>query len=127
MSLLGAAGGAGALSPEEQLLNQAVVVLSCASYRNQSLNVFLRPALLALALQAASSNQKRESCAAARMNGSVPEDTDLQPVICCVFFRGSLQQLQLLEKRLLQRVHPLSWSYCGGRATVTNCCITMHT
>lgn len=51
----------GAVTPEEELLSQAVVVLSCASYRNQALHVFIRPALLASAIHAASSNQKRET------------------------------------------------------------------
>lgn len=37
-----------------------MVLLSCASYRNQCLHVFVRPALLALAIRAASSSQKRE-------------------------------------------------------------------
>ncbi|XP_019124289.2 dihydroxyacetone phosphate acyltransferase [Larimichthys crocea] len=50
----------GAVTPEEELLSQAVVVLSCASYRNQALHVFIRPALLASAIHAASSNQKQE-------------------------------------------------------------------
>lgn len=54
----GPGGGAG--SGEEALLERAVVLLSCASYRNQCLHVFLRPALLALAVRAAASNQKRE-------------------------------------------------------------------
>nr|XP_043905086.1 dihydroxyacetone phosphate acyltransferase isoform X1 [Solea senegalensis] len=49
-----------AVTPEEELLNRAVVILSCASYRNQALHVFLRPALLASALHAASSNHKQE-------------------------------------------------------------------
>ncbi|XP_056284815.1 dihydroxyacetone phosphate acyltransferase isoform X2 [Pseudoliparis swirei] len=44
---------------EEKLLSKAVVVLSCASYRNQALHVFLRPALLASAIHAASSTQKQ--------------------------------------------------------------------
>ncbi|KAM8726182.1 dihydroxyacetone phosphate acyltransferase [Acanthopagrus schlegelii] len=48
------------VTPEEELLSQAVIVLSCASYRNQGLHVFLRPALLASAINAASSNQKQE-------------------------------------------------------------------
>ncbi|XP_056873243.1 dihydroxyacetone phosphate acyltransferase [Takifugu flavidus] len=52
--------GGEAGSGEEVLLKQAVVLLSCASYRNQCLHVFIRPALLALALRAASSNQKEE-------------------------------------------------------------------
>lgn len=56
----GQVGPGGAVAPEEELLSQAVVVLSCASYRNQALHVFLRPALLASALQAASSNLKRK-------------------------------------------------------------------
>ncbi|KAG7234262.1 hypothetical protein INR49_005251 [Caranx melampygus] len=43
--------------PEEELLNRAVVVLSCASYRNQVLHIFLRPALLASAVHAASSTR----------------------------------------------------------------------
>ncbi|XP_054474323.1 dihydroxyacetone phosphate acyltransferase isoform X2 [Anoplopoma fimbria] len=48
------------VTPEEKLLSQAVIVLSCASYRNQALHVFLRPALLASAIHTASSNQKQE-------------------------------------------------------------------
>uniref|UniRef100_A0A4W6F061 Glyceronephosphate O-acyltransferase n=1 Tax=Lates calcarifer TaxID=8187 RepID=A0A4W6F061_LATCA len=39
-----------AVTPEEELLSQAVIILSCASYRNQALHVFLRPALLASAI-----------------------------------------------------------------------------
>ncbi|XP_051909240.1 dihydroxyacetone phosphate acyltransferase [Hippocampus zosterae] len=49
-----------ASSPEEQLLSRAVLVLSCASYRNQAIHVFLRPALLALAVRATSSARKVE-------------------------------------------------------------------
>uniref|UniRef100_A0A1A8FGN3 Glyceronephosphate O-acyltransferase n=1 Tax=Nothobranchius korthausae TaxID=1143690 RepID=A0A1A8FGN3_9TELE len=49
-----------AMTSEEELLNQAVIVLSCASYRNQALHLFIRPALLAVAIQAASSNKKQE-------------------------------------------------------------------
>ncbi|XP_061560095.1 dihydroxyacetone phosphate acyltransferase isoform X1 [Phycodurus eques] len=47
-------------SPEEELLERAVPVLSCASYRNQALHVFLRPALLASAVRSASSGRKQE-------------------------------------------------------------------
>ncbi|XP_061756778.1 dihydroxyacetone phosphate acyltransferase [Nerophis ophidion] len=50
----------GAASPEEVLLNRAVLLLSCASYRNQALHVFLRPALLASAIYAASSREKQD-------------------------------------------------------------------
>uniref|UniRef100_A0A3P8RGI2 Phospholipid/glycerol acyltransferase domain-containing protein n=1 Tax=Astatotilapia calliptera TaxID=8154 RepID=A0A3P8RGI2_ASTCA len=49
-----------AITPEEELLNQAVVILSCVSYRNQALNVFIRPALLASAIHTAASNRKQE-------------------------------------------------------------------
>ncbi|XP_018538670.1 dihydroxyacetone phosphate acyltransferase isoform X1 [Lates calcarifer] len=49
-----------AVTPEEELLSQAVIILSCASYRNQALHVFLRPALLASAIHTASSNKKQE-------------------------------------------------------------------
>ncbi|XP_034555067.1 dihydroxyacetone phosphate acyltransferase isoform X2 [Notolabrus celidotus] len=48
------------ITPEEQLLSQAVIILSCVSYRNQALHVFLRPALLASAIHTASSNDKQE-------------------------------------------------------------------
>ncbi|XP_068198339.1 dihydroxyacetone phosphate acyltransferase [Antennarius striatus] len=47
-------------SPEEELLKQAVVILSCTSYRNQGLHVFLRPALLASAIHSAASSVKQE-------------------------------------------------------------------
>ncbi|XP_038129164.1 dihydroxyacetone phosphate acyltransferase isoform X1 [Cyprinodon tularosa] len=49
-----------AITPEDALLNQAVVILSCASYRNQALHVFIRPALLASAIHSASVNEKQE-------------------------------------------------------------------
>lgn len=49
-----------AITPEEGVLSQAVVILSCVSYRNQALHVFLRPALLASAIHTASSNNKQE-------------------------------------------------------------------
>ncbi|KAM4529864.1 dihydroxyacetone phosphate acyltransferase isoform 2-T2 [Fundulus diaphanus] len=49
-----------AVTPEEELLNRAVIILSCASYRNQALHVFIRPALLASAVHAASVNRKQE-------------------------------------------------------------------
>ncbi len=51
-------------TPEEAVFHRAVVVLSCASYRNQILHVFLRPALLAVAMQSTNSNRKgvREIC-----------------------------------------------------------------
>lgn len=55
------------ITPEEALLSQAVVVLSCASYRNQGLHIFLRPALLASAVHTASSNKKRKTETAASM------------------------------------------------------------
>ncbi|XP_028295303.1 dihydroxyacetone phosphate acyltransferase [Gouania willdenowi] len=55
----GAQKGAG-LTAEEELLSQAVIILSCASYRNQALHVFVRPALLATALQAAGSAHKQD-------------------------------------------------------------------
>ncbi|XP_041814635.1 dihydroxyacetone phosphate acyltransferase isoform X2 [Chelmon rostratus] len=56
----GQVGPGSTVTPEEALLSQAVVILSCASYRNQALHLFLRPALLASALNAASSNLKQE-------------------------------------------------------------------
>ncbi|XP_044232525.1 dihydroxyacetone phosphate acyltransferase isoform X1 [Thunnus albacares] len=48
------------ITPEEDLLSQAVVVLSCSSYRNQALHVFIRPSLLASAIHTATSNKKQE-------------------------------------------------------------------
>nr|XP_033504753.1 dihydroxyacetone phosphate acyltransferase isoform X2 [Epinephelus lanceolatus] len=48
------------VTPEEELMSQAVIILSCASYRNQALHVFLRPALLASAIHTAASSQKQE-------------------------------------------------------------------
>lgn len=45
-------------TPEEAVFQRAVVVLSCASYRNQILHVFVRPALLAVAMQSANSHRK---------------------------------------------------------------------
>ncbi|XP_014851733.1 PREDICTED: dihydroxyacetone phosphate acyltransferase isoform X1 [Poecilia mexicana] len=49
-----------AMTPEEELLSKAVVVLSCASYRNQVLHVFIRAALLACAVHSVTSSRKQE-------------------------------------------------------------------
>uniref|UniRef100_A0A3Q0RPY0 Glyceronephosphate O-acyltransferase n=1 Tax=Amphilophus citrinellus TaxID=61819 RepID=A0A3Q0RPY0_AMPCI len=49
-----------AITPEEELLSKAVVILSCVSYRNQALHIFIRPALLASAIHSAASNRKQE-------------------------------------------------------------------
>lgn len=57
----------GAVSPqqeEQRLLGRAVVLLSCASYRNQLMHVFIRPALLASAVTSTCSTQKGEIFAA---------------------------------------------------------------
>uniref|UniRef100_A0A4W5N2L5 Glyceronephosphate O-acyltransferase n=1 Tax=Hucho hucho TaxID=62062 RepID=A0A4W5N2L5_9TELE len=50
----------GPVTPEEALFNRAVSVLSCASYRNQVLHVFLRPAMLAVAMHTTASSKKNE-------------------------------------------------------------------
>ncbi|CAL1585766.1 unnamed protein product [Knipowitschia caucasica] len=50
----------GPVGPEEQVLRRSVPVLSCVSYRNQALHVFVRPALLATAVQTAASNHKQD-------------------------------------------------------------------
>ncbi|XP_038824207.1 dihydroxyacetone phosphate acyltransferase [Salvelinus namaycush] len=50
----------GPVTPEEALFNRAVSVLSCASYRNQVLHVFLRPAMLAVAMHTAASSKKND-------------------------------------------------------------------
>ncbi|XP_072300167.1 dihydroxyacetone phosphate acyltransferase isoform X2 [Eucyclogobius newberryi] len=50
----------GPVSPEEQVLSGAVPLLSCVSYRNQVLHVFVRPALLATALHTAATNNKHD-------------------------------------------------------------------
>ncbi|KAL7872477.1 hypothetical protein SRHO_G00074600 [Serrasalmus rhombeus] len=45
---------------EEAGFNRAVSVLSCASYRNQILHLFVRPALIAVAMQTANCSRKDE-------------------------------------------------------------------
>lgn len=50
----------GPVTPEEQVLSRAVPVISCASYRNQALHVFVRPALLATAVHTSASSDKQE-------------------------------------------------------------------
>ncbi|KAL2081889.1 hypothetical protein ACEWY4_021707 [Coilia grayii] len=54
------AAAQGCESPEALLFEQAVSALSCASYRNQVLHVFLRPALLAVAMHTAATQRKDE-------------------------------------------------------------------
>lgn len=51
---------AGPVTPEEQAFTRAVPVISCASYRNQALHVFVRPALLATAIHTTATNNKQD-------------------------------------------------------------------
>lgn len=56
--LLEAEASPGSAGPEDRLFSRAVGMLACGSYRNQVLHVLLRPALLATAMQTASSSKK---------------------------------------------------------------------
>ncbi|XP_036405351.1 dihydroxyacetone phosphate acyltransferase [Megalops cyprinoides] len=47
-------------SPEEGVFRKAVTVLMCASYRNQALHVFVRPAVLAVAMRTAASSRRED-------------------------------------------------------------------
>ncbi|XP_062831884.1 dihydroxyacetone phosphate acyltransferase isoform X3 [Anolis carolinensis] len=47
-------------APEELVFKQALAILLCGSYRNQLLNIFVRPALVALALEITHSSRKEE-------------------------------------------------------------------
>ncbi|XP_066549137.1 dihydroxyacetone phosphate acyltransferase [Amia ocellicauda] len=53
-------GSQEAVSPEEAVFTRAVTVLMCASYRNQVMHMFIRPALVAVALHAAGSSRKED-------------------------------------------------------------------
>lgn len=48
------------VSPEEGIIRTAAMMLMLASYRNQSLHVFVRPALLASAIHITNSTQTGE-------------------------------------------------------------------
>lgn len=50
--------GLGPVTQEEAVFRRASVVLMCASYRNQALHVFTRPALVAVAMTTAPSGIK---------------------------------------------------------------------
>ncbi|KAJ8410264.1 hypothetical protein AAFF_G00202450 [Aldrovandia affinis] len=50
----------GSGGPEDTVLRLAVIALMCASYRNQTLHVFVRPALLALSMHAAATSRRDE-------------------------------------------------------------------
>lgn len=45
-------------APEELVFKKALSILLCGCYRNQLLNIFVRPALVALALQMTHSSRK---------------------------------------------------------------------
>ncbi len=48
------------ISPEEGVIRTAVAVLMLASYRNQSVHVFVRPAMLATAIHITKSTRRGE-------------------------------------------------------------------
>ncbi|XP_053153930.1 dihydroxyacetone phosphate acyltransferase isoform X2 [Hemicordylus capensis] len=50
----------GPAAVEDLVFKQALSILLCGSYRNQLLNIFVRPALVALALQMSHSSRKEE-------------------------------------------------------------------
>lgn len=50
--------GPGPVTQEEAVFRRASAVLMCASYRNQALHVFIRPALVAVAMTTAPSDSK---------------------------------------------------------------------
>lgn len=52
--------GPGPVTQAEGVFRQAAAVLMCSSYRNQTLHVFSRPALVALAMTTATSHRKGE-------------------------------------------------------------------
>uniref|UniRef100_A0AAR2L622 Phospholipid/glycerol acyltransferase domain-containing protein n=1 Tax=Pygocentrus nattereri TaxID=42514 RepID=A0AAR2L622_PYGNA len=52
--------GPGPVTQEEAVFRKASAVLMCASYRNQALHVFTRPALVALAMTTAASPRKED-------------------------------------------------------------------
>ena len=52
--------GPGPVTQEESVFRHASAVLMCASYRNQALHVFTRPALVALAITASTEPRKGE-------------------------------------------------------------------
>uniref|UniRef100_A0A674EFX5 Glyceronephosphate O-acyltransferase n=1 Tax=Salmo trutta TaxID=8032 RepID=A0A674EFX5_SALTR len=86
----------GPVTPEEAVFNRAVSVLSCASYRNQVLHVFLRPAMLAVAMHTAASSKKSEwhGCSTTLIlftnTSTFMEMTDRgQPILS--FFNGLLE------------------------------------
>ncbi|XP_048105785.1 dihydroxyacetone phosphate acyltransferase-like isoform X1 [Alosa alosa] len=56
----GSSAAVSSVSPEEAVLKRAAVVLMCASYRNQALHVFVRPALVAVAMPTAPSSRKED-------------------------------------------------------------------
>ncbi|XP_012691101.2 dihydroxyacetone phosphate acyltransferase isoform X2 [Clupea harengus] len=55
-----APGGEASVSPEAAVFRRAAVVLMCASYRNQVLHVFVRPALVAVAMATTPSTRKED-------------------------------------------------------------------
>ncbi|KAM6462316.1 dihydroxyacetone phosphate acyltransferase isoform 2-T2 [Liasis olivaceus] len=50
----------GFVTTEEPIFRRALFILLCGSYRNQLLNIFVRPALVAIALQITHSSRKEE-------------------------------------------------------------------
>ena len=55
-----APGGEASVSPEAAVFRRAAVVLMCAAYRNQLLHVFVRPALVTVAMATTPSTRKGE-------------------------------------------------------------------
>nr|XP_015200516.1 PREDICTED: dihydroxyacetone phosphate acyltransferase isoform X1 [Lepisosteus oculatus] len=53
-------GQQGPESPEEGVFRRAVTVLMCASYRNQVLHIFVRPALVSVAVHTTGSTRREE-------------------------------------------------------------------
>lgn len=108
------------LSPEDGVIRAAAPVLMLASYRNQSVHVFVRPAMLATAIRVTKSTRRGEGRTHAFLDGLKGMNCRpgfFTPIRCSVH-RRALHLLLLPTGRPLQRVHLLAREVVSGNHLV---------
>lgn len=96
------------ISPEEGVISTAASLLMLASYRNQAVHVFVRPALLATAVHVTQSTRRGEGQTCYVSQPATTSREYMSPcfiVIHCSVHRRALHLLLLPTGRPRQRVH----------------------
>lgn len=107
-------------SPEEGVIRTAAAVLMLASYRNQCLHLFVRPAMLATTMHITKTTKRGICGPSSPVSASLLWFELINWTLNAVFVhRWALHVLLLSSRRLLQWVHLHPWKVISGNNPVS--------